>query len=131
MLSTYSILLKASGLSQREAAVLHDVRLDTIKKWCQATGNRAPRALVQELAALIVKQGNAADEAVAACSDVATVELGLASDDYDAQQLGWPTATAHAATIATVAARLIADGLNVEIVPRGSTPATAAAAGQH
>jgi hypothetical protein len=135
MLSTYSIFLKASGLSQREAAALHDVRIDTIKKWCQASGNRAPLAVVQELAALIVKQGEAADEVddlVASRSEQPEIiELGVASDDHEAQALGWPTATAHAMTLAIVAARLIGDGHNVEIVPRGSTPASAAAGGQH
>lgn len=89
---------------------------------------------MQELAALIVKQGEAADQVddlVASRSEQPEIiELGVASDDHEAQTLGWPTATAHAMTLAIVAARLIGDGLTVEIVPRGSTVATAGAA-QH
>jgi hypothetical protein len=54
----------------------------------------------------------------------AVVEIGLAADDYEAQQLGWPCASVHEAVLGVVVA--LASG-QVRIVPRGSTSATAAA----
>ena len=51
------------------------------------------------------------------------IEIGLAADDAEARQIGWPCVGAQAAMLGIVAAHV-----DVVIVPRGSTPATAAAA---
>ena len=56
------------------------------------------------------------------------IELGLVSDDYEAQQLGWPCVGAQAAMLGIVAAKAAAP---VRIVPRGVTVATAAAVEPH
>ena len=57
-----------------------------------------------------------------------SVELGLVSDDYEARALGWPSADAHAAVLRKTIKLLPHDlAILVKIVPRGSTPATAAA----
>ena len=53
-----------------------------------------------------------------------TFEFGLASDDEEARSLGWPCVGAHRA----VARILWESGLDIVVVPRGSTIATAAAA---
>jgi hypothetical protein len=52
----------------------------------------------------------------------------LASDDYEAQQIGWPCVGAHAAVLGIVAART---NKPLIILPRGSTLATAAAIEAH
>ncbi|HQF31786.1 MAG TPA: hypothetical protein PLJ34_10105, partial [Hyphomicrobiales bacterium] len=53
-----------------------------------------------------------------------SVELGLSSDDHEAQSIGWPCVGAHAAVLGLVAARV---DVPLAIVPRGSTIATAGA----
>ena len=60
-INAYNFLLKASGLAQREAAIFHDVRLDTIKGWCGGKTD-APLGALEEIAELILKQRAAADE---------------------------------------------------------------------
>ena len=51
-INAYNFLLKASGLAQREAAIFHDVRLDTIKGWCGGKTD-APLGALEEIAELI------------------------------------------------------------------------------
>lgn len=131
MTTTFALLRERCGLSQNEAADLFGVRLDTIKSW--SIGRRsAPAAVIEQLRALYAKIETAADEAVKLLRKHrgATVELGLASDDHEAQAppLRWPCVGAQAAMLGIVAARLRQE---VIIVPRGSTPATAAAADAH
>jgi hypothetical protein len=69
----------------------------------------------------------AASDALAAMARVSTVELGLARDDHEARDLGWPCVGAHAAMLGLVAVRAT---VPVEIVPCGSTVQTAGAANQ-
>ena len=131
-INVYNFLLKASGLSQREAAIFHDVRLDTIKGWCGGKTD-APLGALEEIAELILKQRAAADETLEQfdAAAIGDVELGAASDDYEAAALGWPSASAQHQALALIAADMIADGVAVSVVPRGSTVATAAAADVH
>jgi hypothetical protein len=130
-MTLYSILLQASGLSQREAADFHAVRIDTVKNWCRGAA-RPPEGVIAELKGLIRRQRIAADELAAgiAGSPADAVELGLASDDAEAQAppRGWPCVSAQAQALGLAVAQ--ADK-PVRIVPRGSTPATAGAAGAH
>ena len=133
-MTLYTILLRASGLSQREAAAFHAVRLDTIKSWC--IGRRqASDGVIAEISTLICRQVEAAEQAEDTIGDGdlsgGVVELGLAADDVEAQSLGWPTVTAQAAALGLIAARVVDAGGKVEIVPRGSTEASAAAADAH
>jgi hypothetical protein len=129
--TAYALLLDRCGLSQREAAAFHDVRLDTVKSWSSARNN-PPAGVIEELRGLYARIARAAAEAVAAIGAGATpaeaVELGIAVDDQEAQSLGWPCVGAHAAVLGLVAAQC---RLAVSIVPRGCTPATAAAADAH
>lgn len=55
-----------------------------------------------------------------------TIEVGIASDDAEARSLGWPCVGAQRMSIALAAARI--KDFRIVIVPRGTTPATAAAA---
>ena len=59
------------------------------------------------------------------------VELGLASDDHEARDLGWPCVGAHRAVLARIVARGMADGHRFAVVPRGATTGTAGAADLH
>lgn len=128
--TAFALLLDRCGLSHREAAVLLEVRPDTVKSW-SAGRNRPPAGVLADLRRLYAAIERAAAEAVAqialAPAD-AEIELGLASDDAEAQGLGWPCVGAQAAMLGIVAARC---GRPVRIVPRGSTLATAAAADAH
>ena len=133
-MTPFSLLTECCGLSQREAAALLGVRPDTVQSW--TTGRRnAPAGALLELARLAVAIERAAGEGVAIVEARATdsgepsaIELGLAVDDEDARSVGWPCVGAHRAVLGRVVARLVASGRPVAIVPRGSTPATAAAA---
>lgn len=132
MKSLYALLRERCGLSIREAAEFHAVPVNTVTKWSSGDRN-APPGVVAELRELYATIEDIADEAVAAVDQAKSeqgsppeaVELGLASDDYEAQQLGLPCVGAHAAAVG-LAAISIDD--SVVIVPRGSTPASAAAA---
>jgi hypothetical protein len=133
----FAMLAQVCGLSQREAADVLRVRLDTVKSW--AAGRRpAPPKALDELVALASRIETAATEALALIDATAAghgapaeIELGVASDDSEAQTLGWPCCGAQRASLALVAARGMKRGYRFRVVPRGSTVATAAAAAAH
>lgn len=129
MTTTYALLLDRCGMSQREAAAFHGVRPDTVKSWAAAR-RAAPDGVIAELRVLYARIERAAAEGVKTIKTqrATEVDLGLASDDHEARSLGWPCVGAHAAVLGLVAARSSAA---VSVVPRGSTPATAAAADVH
>jgi hypothetical protein len=131
MASIFSLLADRCGLSHREAAELHGVRLDTVKSW-SAGRNRAPDGVIAELRNLYASIERAAAEAGeiirSKAPPDAPIELGLSADDYEARLLGWPCVGAHAAVLGIIAAHVLRP---VVIVPRGSTAATAAAADAH
>ncbi|MDA8230132.1 MAG: hypothetical protein M0006_02215 [Magnetospirillum sp.] len=134
----YALLVHLCGLSLREAADFHGVRLDTVKSW-SAGRHPVPAGAIVELRGLVRAIDRAAAETLALVaeqrergdadkpgSEPPVVYLGLASDDAEAQSLGWPCAGARAAVLARVVAGLPGDTA-VRIVPRGSFAATAAA----
>lgn len=126
----YNLLRQACGLSQREAAQFHKVRLDTITSWCMGR-NRASDNVLNELRALLAIIENAADHTIKAINgapDSAVIELGYPSDDFEAQGLGFPSVGPWSRMAALVIAKA---GRPVRLVPRGSTPATAAAIDAH
>ena len=126
-MTPYRLLLSRVGLSQADAAALHKVRLDTVKSWC-AGRNPAPAGVFAELRALYARQKQAADEAlkaIAGLPEVNKVELGYAVDDAEAQNMGWPCASAQWASLGMIAA---GTDRQITLAPRGTTVATAAAA---
>lgn len=138
MVTLFSLLTHVCGLSQREVATTLRVRLDTAKSW--ATGRRqAPPEALDELVALAVRIETAANEALAQIETAAAqhgapaaeIELGVASDDAEAQSIGWPCVGAQSACLALVVARGMKRGYRFRVTPRGSTVATAAAADAH
>ena len=116
------------GLSHREAADLHRVRLDTVKSWASGR-NRPPPGAITELRTLYARIERSARATITQTTRMGPqpdcIELGLASDDTEAQGLGWPCVGAQAAMLGLVTAWTQSP---IAIVPRGSTPATAAAA---
>jgi len=133
MTTLFSLLRQVCGLSQREAADFLDARLDTVKSW-SAGRNPTPPGVIDALADLANRIDAAADgavgkivEQIARHGDGGVVELGVAADDHEAQSLGWPCGSAHGMVIGLTASRALAEGHTVDVVPRGSTVATAAA----
>jgi hypothetical protein len=61
----------------------------------------------------------------------AEIDLGLASDDAEAQSIGWPCIGAQCASLGLVVSRGMARGYRFRVSPRGSTVATAAASDAH
>jgi hypothetical protein len=130
-MNKFALLTHFSGLSLREAADFHHVRLDTVKSWSVGR-RRAPAAVLDELRALIVRQEQGAAEALKQISELIDehgepdeIEIGYPADDHEAHSLGWPCVGAWRA----MAARVVAKSPSaVKLVPRGSTPVTAAAA---
>jgi hypothetical protein len=129
----FSLLVQACGLSHREAADILRVRPDTVKSWSSGR-NRTPDAVLEELAALAARIEKATAEALAQIETAAAqhgvpaeIELGVASDDAEAQFIGWPCVGAQTACLALVVARGIKRGYRFRVIPRRSTVATAAA----
>ncbi|MCA0400221.1 MAG: hypothetical protein LCH38_05325 [Proteobacteria bacterium] len=136
MKTTFSLIAERCGLSHREAAEFLGVRIDTVKSWSSGR-NAAPTGAITQLRDLYNKIDRAAGEVIRHIAAVTAehgapeeIELGLASDDYEARHppLGWPCVGAHAAMLGLVAARV---NLPVRIAPRGSSGASAAAADKH
>jgi hypothetical protein len=125
-MTPYLLLMQACGLSQREAAELRNVRVDTVKSWCTGRNN-APQAAVDQLRDLygrLVETAGNAVEAIEAMAGDSPVEIGYPADDHEARALGMPCVGAWRAMAAMVVAEMHCP---VRLVPRGSTPSTAAA----
>lgn len=129
MMTPFSILMSLAGLSQREAAAFLKVSSSSVDKMARGARS-APDGVIDDLRDLIDQQEDAAEETLALIEeqDADEIELGYPSDDHEAQSLGWPCVGAWKA----MAARVIAGcDQSVSLVPRGSTPATAAAIDQN
>lgn len=132
MTTPFSLLLSLSGLSHREAADYMHVRLDTVKSWASGR-NQCPHGAIADMRRLIAQQERTAAETLAQIAQLETdhgspdaVELGEPIDDDDAQSIGWPCLGAWRGMAARVV-RASQRGATIQIVPRGSTPATRAA----
>ncbi|BCI68044.1 hypothetical protein [Acetobacter aceti] len=126
-MTAFSCLTAACGLSNREAAEFLKVSLKSVEAWKSPDNKRnAGDGVINELKDLWKSLFNSALEAAQKIDQAEQkhIEVGLASDDYEAQQLGLPCVGAHKAMIGILIALTHAD---VEVVPRGSTVASAAA----
>ncbi len=133
-MTPFSLLSGAAGLSHREASVFLSVQIDTVKSW-SCGRNRCPQGALDEMKALIHCQSAAAEEHLKTIKNITrkadavqAVELGYPADDHEAQTLGWPCVGAWRGMAARV---LAASTIPITLVPRGSTPATAAAIDAH
>lgn len=126
MTTTFCLLRQVCGLSHREAAEFLKVPEHTIIAWDTRRG--VPFDAVHQLRILHRSLEKAAEEEVRRIRKrapaIPVLELGLASDDVEARQLGLPCVGAHQALLGLIAAKL---NRHVRVVPAGSTVATAAA----
>lgn len=128
-MTPFALLIQLAGLSQREAATFLNLSPSSVDK--MARGARStPPGVIDELRRLIGKQEEVAERALDLFEDqgAGRIELGFPSDSHEAQSLGWPCVGAWAAMAARVVA---ATDAGVALVPRGSTPASAAAIDAH
>lgn len=132
MTTTFSLLVNRCGLSTREAAEFLDARVDTVKSWSSGR-NKCPAGVIDQLRDLYASIEAAADNHIAAVKHLIEtngapeeIEISIAADDDEARTLGFPCAGVHGAVIGIVTASI---DVPVVVVPRGSTVATAGAAG--
>lgn len=130
-MTAFALLLQLSSLSQREAATLLGVSPSSVDKMARGIRSTPPGVLA-EMQRLIDRQWTAAAEALAliAAGEADRIEISYPTDDHEAQSLGWPCVGAWRG----MAARVVAGAPNasrLDLVPRGSTPATAAASDIH
>lgn len=125
-MTLFDLLRRACGLSQQEAADLLGVALATVKAWGRAK-NKAPPGVIAELRALYARIDEAANQMLDVIEeqDPTDIELGFPADEHEAQAMGWPCVGAWRAMAGIVVAAI---DKPVRLVPRGSTPSTAAAA---
>ncbi len=133
-MTPFALLINLAGLSHREAAGFCSVRLDTVRSWSIGR-NKSPARVIDDLRALIATQERVAAQALMRLAEMTAehgepegLTLGYPADDHEARGLGFPCVGAWAAMAARVVA---ASPVPVELVPRGSTLATAAAADAH
>jgi len=137
-MTTYNLLKQSCGLSHREAAAYLDVRESRSKDW-SAGRVLTPPGVLAGLFELVLRQEAAAEEALAVIEAAIdkhglpqSIPIGVSVDDHEAQSLGWPCVAAHMAVIRRLIEMLEPEIVPlIEIVPRGSTPETAAAADAH
>ena len=104
-MTLYGLLLQAAGLSHREAAELHGVRLDTVKSW-SAGRNAAPIGVIAELRALaahIVHSAAREIDALGGAPADGEIVSQCPADDDAAKALGLPCVGAWRAMAAIVA----------------------------
>ena len=124
-MTPFALLLQLSGLSQREATSVLNTSPSSIDKMARGVRSTPP-GIIAEMRDLISRQERTANEALDVLSGLEAdiFELGYPVDDHEAQTLGWPCVGAWSG----MAARVVAGThRTVKLVPRGSTPATAAA----
>lgn len=128
-MTLFSEILHGCGLSHREAAAYLKASGGSIASY--ASGRRVPpNGMFSELHELAARQEAAAEQALQiweAAGEPNEIEIGIASDDHEAQTLGWPCRGAHAAVIRRLW-EMLPPTTKFLVVPRGSSLATAAAA---
>ena len=135
----YQCILASTGMSVADAATFHEVSDDQIIEWIGGSED-PPDEVMDAISQLVCRMAESVGEVVDHVLDKAeqimeephafpdVLELGLASDDAEAQTLGWPNANAHRTVIGMTAAQISDMGIRVSVVPRGSTVTSAAAA---
>ncbi len=105
MKTAYALLLDRCGLSSKEAATFHDASLDTVKSWSSGR-NAAPENAVEDLRDLYITIQEMAYDAIDMIDqqNPEAVELEMARDDKEAQELGLPCVGAHLAALGIVTA---------------------------
>lgn len=140
-MTPFSALQSLCGLSNREAAEFLGITESAVEKFRRGS-RAAPSGVLRELQALWAEIDRTAIEAAeemvrrGIMNEAAEIEVGYPADDYEAQQLGLPCAGAWRQMLARLIDEMMVidenfDPARIRLVPRGSTPATAAAADIH
>ncbi|HTO42065.1 MAG TPA: hypothetical protein VL026_13915 [Rhizomicrobium sp.] len=117
----FSEILRGLGLSQAEATDFLRVRPDTLESWSAGQSENPPPGVMAALHGLADRQDEAACEAREAWEESGApseLKIGLATDDFEAQQLGWPCVGAHRAVIRRLWEMLPSE-VTLIVVPRG------------
>ena len=131
----YRCLQAASGMDTFEASTFLGVDEDAIMMWVSGD-EEADEDSIEKMAELICKMVTSVGETLDYLlnqmeendSAPAFLEMGLASDDAEAELLGWPCVRVHEMVLGMMAAQATEIGIPISIVPRGSTLSSAAAA---
>lgn len=126
-MTPFSVMIELCGLSLAEAAAFLDVRKDTAASWSNGRRSAGPDIInkLRELHDRIVDAAERSIDAIEAAPANAEIEIGYPADNTEAKLLGFPCVGAWRAMMG----RVIADiDRPISLVPRGSTPGTAAAA---
>lgn len=128
-MTPFALLLRLSCMSQREAADFLGVSPSSIDKMSRGA-RPAPEGVIEQMRDLIELQVTTAEKHAAHILplDIDQIELGYPADDHEAQDLGFPCVGAWAGMAAQIVAAL---DIPIVLVPRGSTPGTAAAMDAH
>lgn len=140
-MTPFSALQSLCGLSNREAAAFLGMTESAVEKFRRGA-KKAPAGALRDLRALWTVIDLAAVDAAEAIGregllDVeGGIEIGYPADDHEAGQLGLPCVGAWRQMLARLIDELMMideafDPSRIELVPRGSTLATAAAADAH
>lgn len=106
MTTIYSYLLQTSGITAREAGVLHEKSRDTIKSWSAAGRNPSPEEANTALRKLILKQHNTANKILSGIKNSkGDIKLTTYKDDASAIKAGWPFRSAYEVVIGIVVAK--------------------------
>ncbi len=131
----YDCLLAASGMDSIDAAEFHGVDEEAIYMWMSGD-EEPPQFEIEKISDLICRMAVSVSQVLDHVTDQVekhgaapgVLELGLASDDQEAGVLGWPNKSAHKMVLGMTTAQMSEIGIKVNIVPRGSTAPSAAAA---
>ena len=137
MMTLFSSLLSASGLSLTEAAEYLDVSRKNVERWSNSK-LEPPEGVIEDMIDLINEQEKSVDKFLSVFKEAhreaqeksdkkinATIEIGYPTDDYEAQEMGWPCLSAFKVVIGRIAAEC---GTSVTIKPRGSNISNSVAA---
>lgn len=134
MITVFALLLRISGLSQKEAAAFLDLSPSSVDKFSRGVMQPKPGVL-RELRDLVDKQVTAADQALSQIDELVDrhgappeIVLGYPADPHEAEQLGFSAVGAWWGMAAHIVAQT---DIPVRFVPRGSDPATAMALDAH
>ncbi len=123
----YAAMLTLSGLSEKEAAALHDVEVRTVKTWNDGRSKPTAKAM-QDIKDVIVAQEQLAMYSLNRITGLVekqgapkVVDLGYPVHKAEAEALGLPTLSACMAMVARVAAMI---PYEVNLVPQGEATGT-------
>jgi hypothetical protein len=126
MSNVYNVLREACGLSQAEAADLHEARLDSVKSWCSDRRTAPPGVIndLQKLARQIHTSGVRYAELLKQRNEGDVYIIGLARDEDDARACGFPSMGAQMRAVA-VAISQLSDDSEIRLIERvrGAYPA--------